>query len=109
MPSHRPIRSRLHLLFFTGLLWAFPGWPSAEAQHLYPGILDEIHTVLPLDAIPAIDNPEFVAADLADIDEDAPVIGLSVGDESHAYSMYLLNGHEIVNDWIGGQPIATTW
>jgi len=29
--------------------------------------------------------------------------------ESHVYSIHLLNGHEIVNDQVGGIPIATTW
>ena len=63
----------------------------------------------PFDAIPAITNPQFVSANDAKLDADAPVIGVTFNDESHAYSLYLLNGHEIVNDVVGGLKIATTW
>lgn len=68
-----------------------------------------IHTVLPYDQIPAIFKPEFVSADSADIHADSPVIGVALDGEARAYSMILLNHHEIVNDVVGGQPIATTW
>ena len=70
---------------------------------------DPIRTLLPFDAIPAITEPQFVSASEAKLDADAPVIGVTFNDESHAYSLYLLNGHEIVNDVVGGLNIATTW
>ncbi len=70
---------------------------------------DPIITLLKFDAIPAITKPQFVPAAIADLDPNAPVIGVTINDESHAYSLYLLNGHEIVNDVIGGEKIATTW
>ena len=70
---------------------------------------DAIRTLLPFDAIPAITDPQFVSANAAKLDPDAPVIGVTFNGESRAYSLYLLNGHEIVNDGVGGQKIATTW
>ena len=70
---------------------------------------DAIRTLLPFDAIPAITDPQFVSANAAKLDPDAPVIGVTFNSESRAYSLYLLNGHEIVNDLVGGQKIATTW
>ena len=70
---------------------------------------DPIRTLLPFDAIPAITKPQFVPAAKAKLDADAPVIGVTFNGESHAYSLYLLNGHEIVNDVVGGKKIATTW
>ena len=70
---------------------------------------DAIRTLLPFDAIPAITDPQFVPASGAKLDADVPVIGVTFNDESHAYSLYLLNGHEIVNDVVGGLKIATTW
>jgi hypothetical protein len=70
---------------------------------------DAIRTLLPFDAIPAITDPQFVSTNDAKLDADAPVIGVTFNDESHAYSLYLLNGHEIVNDVVGGLKIATTW
>ena len=70
---------------------------------------DRIHTVLPYDAIPAILNPEFVSAREAKLASDSPVIGVDFNGESRAYSIHLLNGHEIVNDEVSGVKIATTW
>ena len=70
---------------------------------------DSIQTLLPFDAIPAIRNPRFVTANEAKLGDDAPVIGVNFNGEQHAYSIYLLNGHEIVNDAVGGIKIATTW
>lgn len=70
---------------------------------------DPIRTLLPFDAIPAITEPQFVPTNQAKLDADAPVIGVTFNEESHAYSLYLLNGHEIVNDVVGGEKIATTW
>ena len=79
---------------------------QARAQD-YSG--DQILTALPYDAIPAILHPEFVSAAEARIGDDSPVIGVSFNGDSRAYSIYLLNGHEIVNDEVGGIKIATTW
>ena len=70
---------------------------------------DVIKTLLPFDAIPAITNPQFVSAHEARLGGDAPVIGVTFNGEQHVYSIYLLNGHEIVNDVVGGMKIATTW
>ena len=71
----------------------------------------EIITLLPRDAIPAIDNPRFYSVAEAD-EEYAPdelVLGVSLNGESRAYSTALLNSHEIVNDTVGGRKIAVTW
>ena len=89
------------------LLLATTACASAEDFEDYSE--DEIRTLLPFDAIPAITEPQFVSASAAKLDADAPVIGVTFNDESHAYSLYLLNGHEIVNDVVGGLNIATTW
>ena len=80
---------------------------AMAAEGDYSG--DRILTVLSFDAIPAIKNPEFVSASEAKLKDDSPVIGVSFNGESHAYSIYLLNGHEIVNDEVGDVKIATTW
>ena len=70
---------------------------------------DHIITVLPFDAIPAIKDPQFVSAREAKLRDDSSMIGVSFNGESHAYSIYLLNGHEIVNDVVGSVKIAATW
>jgi hypothetical protein len=70
---------------------------------------DEVQYVLPRDAIPAIKDPEFVPADESGLDDNEPVVGITINGESRAYSVYLLNHHEIVNDKIGDTAFAVTW
>ena len=104
-PLHRCLRWVTLPSLILAILWI--GMASAAERRFNPTL--EIHTVLPFDGIPAIFIPEFVSAEGADIHSDSPVIGVSLGGEQHAYSMLLLNGHEIVNDTVGNEPIATTW
>jgi hypothetical protein len=40
---------------------------------------------------------------------EEPVLGLVVNGESRAYSLWQLDAHEIVNDVVGGVPLAATW
>jgi len=62
------------------------------------------------DCIPSIDNPRFVTADnAAHVADDAIVIAISHRGEHRAYPARILDHHEIVNDTIGGDPIAITW
>ncbi|NJD69283.1 MAG: DUF3179 domain-containing protein [candidate division NC10 bacterium] len=70
-----------------------------------------IMTVLPKDAIPAIDHPTFVSATEGDrvMQPEEPVLGLTDGKVAKAYSLWQLNHHEIVNDQLGTLPIAVTW
>ena len=71
----------------------------------------EIVTLLPKDAIPAIDNPNFLNVEEADqlYDPDELVIGVEFNGDARAYSIPFLSGHEIVNDTVGGTAIAVTW
>lgn len=68
-------------------------------------------TLLPKDGIPAIFDPDFVtAADAnAQLDDEDLVIGVSVNGEDRAYGVAHLSSHEVVNDTLGGRPIAVTW
>lgn len=73
----------------------------------------EIITLLSRDAIPAIseDRVAFVTGEAAEA-QMAPadrVIGVSIGDDHRAYSTAQLSSHEVVNDTIGGIPLAVTW
>ena len=71
----------------------------------------EIVTLLPYDAIPAILAPEFITAEEADekLDPESLVIGLSIDGDNRAYSIPTLSSYEIVNDTVGGKPVAATW
>jgi len=78
---------------------------SKEIQHMKY----DIEKVLEPDVIRSIKNPDFVSASKTTLHPDEPVIGVSINGDSRAYSTYLLNSHEIVNDVVGGKPVAITW
>lgn len=93
----------------------------------------KIVTLLPFDSIPAVLAPEFISAEEADAKladlleqrtrgnsdealpivgndpDDALVLGLSINGDSRAYYVPSLSAVEIVNDTVGGQPLAVTW
>ena len=76
----------------------------------------EIITILPFDAIPAIFNPTFVSAAEAQdggpgqsYEPDEKVLGVEIDGDARAYSVPMLSRHEVVNDTVGGIPIAVTW
>jgi len=73
---------------------------------------DPMYSVLPVGAIPAIEEPVFVDADSAAawMFDEEPVLGVvGPSGEARAYSTWHLDHHEIVNDRIGDVPIAATW
>lgn len=71
---------------------------------------DKVYSLLGPDRIPAIDEPQLVTAAEADfMADDEWVLGVAVDGQARAYSLWHLDRHEIVNDWLGGEPIAATW
>ena len=72
----------------------------------------DVITLLPPDAIPAISNPGFYSS-LEDANEsyadDDLVLGIEINGDARAYLVPLLSRHEIVNDVVGGEPVAVTW
>ncbi len=62
------------------------------------------------DGIPAIDQPKFVpAAEHDGLGPQEPVISVSVNGDTRAYPLRILMWHEIVNDTVGGVPVAVTY
>ena len=45
----------------------------------------------------------------AQMSPEEPVLGVAIGNDAHAYSLWQLDAHEIVNDIVGDVPIAATW
>ena len=72
---------------------------------------EPVITVLPKNAIPSIDRPEFLSVAEADRDmqDEEPVLGVRRGEIARAYSLWQLNHHEIVNDQVGDLALAVTW
>ena len=68
-----------------------------------------VDMLLPRGGIPADLDPQFVLATEADIPDEAWILGVVIDGEAHAYSLNLLNHHEIVNDRFGAIPVAAVW
>jgi len=64
----------------------------------------------PKDGIPALNNPDFVpASEAVWLGEKEPLILIRTAGEDKAYPLQILAWHEIVNDTVGGIPVAVTW
>ena len=62
------------------------------------------------DGIPPIDAPRFVpVAETTFLEPREPVIELAIRGETRAYPIQILIWHEIVNDELGGVPVAVTF
>lgn len=75
---------------------------------------DENLFVLPGDpgeGIPALDQPCFepVSAGGDWLEAQSPVLAVAGDDQARAYLLAILHFHEIVNDIIGGEPVAVTY
>jgi hypothetical protein len=64
----------------------------------------------PPDGIPPIDDPQFVpVAEVDFLAENEPVMAVEIGGDARAYPVQILIWHEIVNDTVGGVPLAVTY
>ena len=90
-------------LFLLGILIGLSG--PIRAEEPPPGVVQ----ILERGRIAAIFDPKFVTAEEAEIAEDAWVLGVVIDDQARAYSLNLLNRHEVVNDQIGEKSFAAVW
>lgn len=102
MPLSLSVRRSIFAM--ASLSTAWPLAPAAAAQDP-----DPIIQLLDRDAIPAIRDPRFVPAAKATLRPDEKVLGLVVGGEARAYPLIDMDRHEIVDDVVGGTPVAATW
>jgi hypothetical protein len=109
-----------HLLVVADALAAVPAsadpvhrwieaWPRTDfARSAVP--LAEIRSGGPeRDGIPSIDAPRFVAVTDADVPDVEPVVSVVVAGDARAYPLRILIWHQIVNDLVGGLPVAVTY
>ena len=91
--------------------WAFE-WPNTDFENTSVERWVEIMSGgPPKDGIPALDDPTFVSvSDKIDLMPREPVITLEIeGTTPRAYPIRYLTWHEIVNDVVGGIPVAVTF
>ena len=94
------------LLTAGALLASVPALASAEPPANLP---PEFKQIIPRGRIASVDTPTFVAAKDAEISDDAWILGVEIDGQARAYSLNLLNHHEIVNDRIGDNAFAAVW
>ena len=90
------------------------GTPAAPHDVYDPVIAGEqlpegFRQLLPRDGIRPVYDPQFVGVSDVDWPDEAHVIGVSADGEAKAYPVSFLNRHEMVNDFIAGDPILVTW
>ena len=87
---------------------SFPTDQSGGTKAIVP--LDQIVGGGPArDGIPSIDKPKFVSASDAGLRDSDLVLGLDINGDVRAYPLDILVWHEIVNDNVGGEPVAATY
>jgi hypothetical protein len=73
------------------------------------GLPSAFKQIIPRGRIASVDAPRFVPAEEAKIPSEGWVLGLVVDGQARAYSLNLLNRHEIVNDRVGERTFAAVW
>ncbi len=65
----------------------------------------------PKDGIPAIDKPKFISIQQANqwLDNQEPVIVLTLAGQARAYPLQILIYHEIINDELANIPVSITF
>jgi hypothetical protein len=65
----------------------------------------------PPDGIPSINKPKFTSVQEADkmLEDSELVVGLNINGDIRVYPLQILVWHEIVNDNVGGAPVAVTY
>lgn len=65
----------------------------------------------PPDGIPSIDDPKFISVQEANgrLEDSELILGLNINGDIRAYPLQILVWHEIVNDKVGGVPVAVTY
>jgi hypothetical protein len=91
-------------------LWNREGWSKTDFTKSRIGWHEILSGGPPKDGIPSIDTPLFKSvAEAHDLAAAEPVIGLEIGGDARAYPLRILIWHEIVNDVVGGMPVAVTY
>ena len=86
------------------------GWKTDFSKHNVP-LSEFLSGGPPRDGIPPIDEPRPTSQTKADewLSDREPVLAVAFGDRARAYPVQILVWHEIVNDSLGGRPVAVTY
>lgn len=95
----------LLILLAASVANAQPPTPENSADPPPEGVTQ----LIPRGVLAAVNDPVFVAAAEAGLPDDAWILGVEIDGDARAYSLNLLNHHEVVNDRIGERHFAAVW
>jgi len=86
------------------------GWKTDFSRHTV-SFSEILSGGVPRDGIPPIDNPKFTTPAEADswLRSQEPVIAFEFNGDARAYPLQIITWHEIVNDVVGGLPVAVSF
>jgi hypothetical protein len=97
-------------------------WPDTDFSNRTIDLGDILSGGVPIDGIPPLDaegatslparnsgDANFLPADEIELAGNMPVAFIELNDEAKAYPLHILTWHEIVNDIVGGRPVAITF
>ncbi len=85
-------------------------WPNTDFNRHSVDLVEIQDGGPPRDGIPSIDDPLFVpVSEARGLTETEPLISLEIAGDARAYPLSILMWHEIVNDVVGGVPVAVTY
>jgi hypothetical protein len=85
-------------------------WPKTDFKKTSVEFPEIFSGGPPKDGIPSIDNPKFRdVGKVKGLGDTVPVVSFSMNGEARAYPLGILMRHEIVNDKVGGRPVAVTY
>jgi len=93
-------------VLLCGAMVSVVALPSAAIAQDKPEGFEQI---LQRGRIASVDAPTYVTAEEAEIPDDAWVLGAVIEGQALAFSVNLLNAHEVVNDKIGDTAFAAVW
>ncbi|MGI9387346.1 MAG: DUF3179 domain-containing protein [Methyloligellaceae bacterium] len=90
--------------------WKNQGWSKTDFTKTAIDFGEILSGGPPKDGIPSIDSPKFhPVSETKDLGKTEPVIGIALNGDARAYPLRILIWHEIVNDTVGGVPVAVTY
>jgi hypothetical protein len=85
-------------------------WPRTDFTKSSVNLSEIVSGGPPKDGIPPIDQPRFrPQAEIGSLGEHEPVVSVNINGDARAYPINVLIWHEIVNDTVGGVPVAVTY
>jgi len=100
----------------------FGGWPNTDSTTLTVDITEILQGCAGKDCIPALDvvdavtirNPNGGQAEFAPVSESnlldqMPIAFITINGQTRGYPIHILTWHEVVNDKVGGVPVAVTF